>query len=124
MYEELIYDFLKSLSMIVLFLIFMFGVASILKYKASIIVDLLKIGSKKEATTYYGGISFGTIIIIGIIAVAIIYINEVAVIFSSIFDFELRDMGSPVLLSIFSILFMALFNFIFLGFIFWMDKKH
>jgi hypothetical protein len=88
----------------------MLGVAWILKYKTEILIKLFTIGAKKEATTVFGGISFGTILIIGIIAVSIVFIHEVSLLFSSIFNFQLHDMGSPILLSILSVVGMSLCN--------------
>lgn len=123
MYEQLFYDFVKALGMVAIFLLFMLGVARILKYKASIIGELLKIGTKKETTTHYGGISLVTIAIVGVVAITLIFVNEVTLIFAAIFGFKLHDMGSPILLSMFSIIAIALCNFILLGFLFWTDKN-
>ncbi len=123
MYEQLFYDFVKALGMVAIFLMFLLGLARILKYKASIIGELLKIGSKRETTTYYGGISLVTIGIVGVVAITLIFVSEAASIFAAIFGFKLHDMGSPTLLSIFSILGIALCNFILLGFLFWADKN-
>lgn len=124
MWEEFFKELTKSISMLALLLLFMLGIAYILQYKMAHIFHLLKVGSKKELTTYHGRVSLATIVIISVFAGSIIFINEVSTLFSFVFDYDLHDMGSPILIALFSIIVMSIINFIFLGFMYWVEKKY
>lgn len=108
--------------MTAIFIILLIGITLAVGYEVQHFAQILRKGAKMEFTKFGGLISLITFLVVAAIVSGILLVSKVKGFFALALNYQIPGDESLEIIGIFSVVVAMLFNFIFLGIIYWRSE--